>query len=428
MFSSWILAAGPAAGPAGRGNSVLQTEKRKCRQTRPLHPMVTLLLLAGLLPATTAISCYGDAGQPVDCCPAPFLPPSLLPRFVTYKLPAMPNSLKGLNYMYLDGNSGGWQEGATSIDSTQGAVGRTMNQLYQGNLSELAYLLYNDQPPSGNGNPDTTYRGHTKGVLLLNRDSGIWLVHSVPHFPPHANSSYSWPQSAHNYGQTLLCVTFAYSWFQEIGKQLTYTYPQVYDYRLEGFFAQDLPDLKQAAQGHHVGQGPWNRSVTLTSRAGVVFRSFAKFNDFQNDLYAGWLTTALSSDLFVQFWPRTSKVLPSSCSGPFRVLNVLELAFPDSTVPPFSATHDHAKWCVALNSTWTCIGDLNRNYAEEHRGGGTLCSQIPALWKAFWPLPNWSSCCSPRYAIPSPISHLCAFEQAVLHACHPISHLPPVCL
>ncbi|XP_072458315.1 deoxyribonuclease-2-alpha isoform X11 [Notamacropus eugenii] len=401
MFSSWILAAGPAAGPAGRGNSVLQTEKRKCRQTRagaeicqdgytvrtppppprsmssafrPLHPMVTLLLLAGLLPATTAISCYGDAGQPVDCCPAPFLPPSLLPRFVTYKLPAMPNSLKGLNYMYLDGNSGGWQEGATSIDSTQGAVGRTMNQLYQGNLSELAYLLYNDQPPSGNGNPDTTYRGHTKG------------------------------------------------------KQLTYTYPQVYDYRLEGFFAQDLPDLKQAAQGHHVGQGPWNRSVTLTSRAGVVFRSFAKFNDFQNDLYAGWLTTALSSDLFVQFWPRTSKVLPSSCSGPFRVLNVLELAFPDSTVPPFSATHDHAKWCVALNSTWTCIGDLNRNYAEEHRGGGTLCSQIPALWKAFWPLPNWSSCCSPRYAIPSPISHLCAFEQAVLHACHPISHLPPVCL
>ncbi|XP_072458318.1 deoxyribonuclease-2-alpha isoform X14 [Notamacropus eugenii] len=319
MFSSWILAAGPAAGPAGRGNSVLQTEKRKCRQTRPLHPMVTLLLLAGLLPATTAISCYGDAGQPVDW-------------FVTYKLPAMPNSLKGLNYMYLDGNSGGWQEGATSIDSTQGAVGRTMNQLYQGNLSELAYLLYNDQPPSGNGNPDTTYRGHTKG------------------------------------------------------KQLTYTYPQVYDYRLEGFFAQDLPDLKQAAQGHHVGQGPWNRSVTLTSRAGVVFRSFAKFNDFQNDLYAGWLTTALSSDLFVQFWPRTSKVLPSSCSGPFRVLNVLELAFPDSTVPPFSATHDHAKWCVALNSTWTCIGDLNRNYAEEHRGGGTLCSQIPALWKAFWPL------------------------------------------
>ncbi|XP_027707132.1 deoxyribonuclease-2-alpha isoform X2 [Vombatus ursinus] len=346
--------------------------------------MTTLLLLAGLLraaAAATTISCYGDAGQPVDW-------------FVTYKLPALPDSLKGLNYMYLDGNSGGWQEGAISIDSTQGAVGRTMNQLYQGNLSELAYLLYNDQPPLGNGGPDTTYRGHTKGVLLLNRDSGIWLVHSVPHFPPHANSSYNWPQTAQTYGQTLLCVTFTYSQFREIGKQLTYTYPQVYDYRLEGTFAQDLPELKRAAEGHHVGQGPWNRGVTLTSRAGVVFQSFAKFNDFQDDLYSGWLTTALGSDLFVQFWPRTSKVLPSNCSGPFHVLNVLELAFPDSTMPPFSATHDHAKWCVALNSTWTCIGDLNRNYAEEHRGGGTLCSQMPALWKAFRPLVRKFEPCS----------------------------------
>ncbi|KAM9094277.1 deoxyribonuclease-2-alpha isoform X1 [Sarcophilus harrisii] len=344
--------------------------------------MTTLLLLAGLLPAAAAISCYGDAGQPVDW-------------FVAYKLPAVHNFSKGLNYMYLDGNEGSWQEGSTAIDSPQGAVGRTMNQLYQGNLSELAYLLYNDQPPLSYGVPGTTQRGHTKGVLLLNRDGGIWLIHSVPHFPPHANSSYSWPQNAWAHGQTLLCVTFSYNQFREIGKQLTYTYPQVYDYRLEGTFAQDLPELKLVAQGHHVDQGPWNRSVTLTSRAGAAFRSFAKFNDFQDDLYSGWLTSALRSDLFVQFWHKTTDVLPSSCSDPFHVLNVLELAFPNSAVPPFNATHDHAKWCVALNSTWTCIGDLNRNHAEEYRGGGTLCSQMPTLWKAFWPLVRKFGPCPP---------------------------------
>ena len=64
------------------------------------------------------------------------------------------------------------------------------------------------------------------------------------------------------------------------GRQLNYTYPQVYDYNLEGTFIKKLPELEEVVKGHHVHQEPWNNSVTLTSKAGATFQSFAKFAKF----------------------------------------------------------------------------------------------------------------------------------------------------
>lgn len=337
------------------------------------------LLLAALLwvPAE-ALSCIGDSGHPVDW-------------FVVYKLPAHsgsgPATQKGLLYKYLDANSGGWQDGVGSINSSQGAVGRSLLPLYRNNASQLAFLLYNDQPPKSREDETTSSHGHTKGVVLLDQSGGFWLVHSVPRFPPHASAgAYSWPPNAMTYGQTLLCVSFPLGQFVEIGRQLTYTYPLVYDQRLEGPFAQKFSDLEQAIKGHHVRQGPWNSSVTLTSQAGATFQSFAKFGMFGDDLYSGWLAEALDSTLQVQFWPNSRGKLSSNCSGPYHVLDVTQTAFPGPAGPSFRSTEDHSKWCVAPKGPWACVGDMNRNVPEQHRGGGILCARLPALWKAFQPL------------------------------------------
>lgn len=98
----------------------------------------SLLLAALLWVPAEALSCYGDSGRPVDW-------------FVVYKLPANSGSgdkpWKGLMYKYMDQNSEGWQDGVGHIDSKDGAVGLTLQPLYQKNSSQLAFLLYNDQPP-----------------------------------------------------------------------------------------------------------------------------------------------------------------------------------------------------------------------------------------------------------------------------------------
>lgn len=119
-------------------------------------------------------------------------------RFVVYKLPAhsgpVDGAQSGLQYKYLDEGSGGWRDGARSIDSLEGAVGRSLLPLYRntsqvkgsrcrqnpgrdsrkgrpgGKTShppvhspQLAYLLYNDQPPADYRTESSSSRGHTKG-------------------------------------------------------------------------------------------------------------------------------------------------------------------------------------------------------------------------------------------------------------------------
>ncbi|XP_069460245.1 deoxyribonuclease-2-alpha isoform X2 [Ambystoma mexicanum] len=290
-----------------------------------------------------------------------------------------------MRYMYQDSSTGGWVKGKSLMNSTEVAVGRTLLQLYkstQNQSEELAYVLYNDQPPTDE--LSSTIRGHTKGVILLDKAQGIWLVHSTPQFPSPAGKQYSWPKNGLHNGQSFLCVTYSYAQFKDIGTQLLYNDIRVFDQSVPDVFAQDLPDLYSASKGEHVKSPPWDRQAQLTSVGGTEFISFSKYSRFHDDLYSGWLAGALKHDLLVQFWPNSRGILTSNCSQPYHVFNVQDLRFPSG--PSFTSHVDHSKWSVSLSDaggTWTCVGDMNRDQEEEQRGGGTVCISNPRVWKSY---------------------------------------------
>lgn len=66
---------------------------------------------------------------------------SLTSRFVVYKLPAHSgsgdSSGKGLKYKYMDQSSEGWRDGVGYINSSEGAVGRSLLPLYRDNSSQV---------------------------------------------------------------------------------------------------------------------------------------------------------------------------------------------------------------------------------------------------------------------------------------------------
>lgn len=107
------------------------------------------------------------------------------------------------------------------------------------------------------------------------------------------------------------------------------------------------------------------------------------------DLYHSWVAPTLQSDLLVQFWKLSTGVLPSNCSGDWKVKNVNYIQPGQSFA--FKNSKDHSKWAISLvpasssgsGGGWVCVGDINRNMAEEKRGGGTVCQRNPVVWKAY---------------------------------------------
>lgn len=103
------------------------------------------------------------------------------------------------------------------------------------------------------------------------------------------------------------------------------------------------------------------------------------------------MAPTLQSDLLVQFWIHSTGILPSDCSLGWKVLDIT-LIHPGQAFT-FKASQDHSKWAVSPKAAreglagggggWVCVGDINRNEAEEKRGGGTVCLQDPVVWKAY---------------------------------------------
>ncbi|XP_069795437.1 deoxyribonuclease-2-beta [Narcine bancroftii] len=333
------------------------------------NPLFLLMLL--LDPSVAEISCRNENGQAVDW-------------FAIYKLPKRTeeqSSGLGLRYVYLDPTTGDWQQGMSLVNSTQSAVGRTLQQLYaicKPQVNDSAYFIYNDAPPSM---PYDMKHGHTKGVLTFNKVQGFWLMHSVPHFPANATEGYMYPSSGQRYGQTFLCITIQYNQVSEIGTQLLYSNPHVYSWALPRLFLPELSHLQVVAKGGSVSRSPWKRWATLTSLGGVHFQSFAKFKYFGDDIYAAWAAQALQTDLLSETWRNGKGDLPSNCSLPKHIYNVKGVNLPGHT---FLTRNDHSKWCVSLHPDdgWVCVGDLNRTFGQMWRSGGLLCTQNPLLYRA----------------------------------------------
>ncbi|MEQ2234225.1 hypothetical protein ILYODFUR_029706 [Ilyodon furcidens] len=122
-------------------------------QFRPCFHVTVVLLCFTV--GRSDISCRNEAGEPVDW-------------FIIYKLPkyTIEKVGSGVEYMYLDSAVGSWQRSKFMLNTTQGAMANTLNQLYKGKAylsNSSVYALYNDGPPEMKY--IHTY-GHTKGTVF----------------------------------------------------------------------------------------------------------------------------------------------------------------------------------------------------------------------------------------------------------------------
>ncbi|XP_036916864.1 deoxyribonuclease-2-beta isoform X1 [Sturnira hondurensis] len=332
-----------------------------------------LLGLGGFLEAT--ISCRNEEGDAVDW-------------FTFYKLPKRQDQESrktGLEYLYLDSTTRSWKRSKQLMNTTESALGRTLEQLYEAFASKnsnTAYLMYNDGVPKA-GNYSRKY-GHTKGLLLWNKVQGFWLIHSIPQFPPVPEEGYGYPPTGRRNGQTGICVTFKYNQYEAIDSQLLVCNPNIYSCSIPTTFHQELTHMPRLCAGSSTSETPGQHLASLQSAQGQNFLHFAKSDSFLDDIFVAWMAQHLKTHLLTETWQRKRQQLPSNCSLPYHVYNVKAIKISGQSY--FSSHQDHAKWCVSQKRSknrWTCIGDLNRSPHQAFRSGGFICTQNQHIYQAF---------------------------------------------
>lgn len=169
-------------------------------------------------------------------------------------------------------------------------------------------VAYNDEPPT---EKPIGSDGHTKGIVVADKDSGIWLIHSVPRYPDYS-SAYTYPNTGRNYGQSFLCISVNSSEVDKIGKQLIYNEPDIY-FNITNNYRNVYPLLYSAITGKRVKQVPFWNEETILSSNGVQFKSFAKSRHFQKELYEDWVAQTLNTNLYVETWCHGTGIIPSEC-------------------------------------------------------------------------------------------------------------------
>ncbi|XP_032780239.2 deoxyribonuclease-2-alpha isoform X1 [Daphnia magna] len=359
--------------------------------------VIFILWCVATQPATASLSCRTEDGQPVDW-------------FVLYKLPPTTTgkATDGRAYVYRTSVSTQGDDGSTwifsqqSIDSAASLPGQTLEPIYNfpehvvsedNDVDERLLLMYNDEFPNGTS---SEIAAHAKGVVAFDGQSGFWLVHSVPRFPPapggdrspETRTNYSYPATGLRYGQTMLCVSLPFNQADLIGEQLQYYHPFIYHWSVSSSskeWIQMVPNLVDVARGHHVTKPPWSRSVQLFSSNQLSIISFAKARQFGLDLYGDWITETLKNALYVETWTNgQGHPMPSLCiNRTLTVENVKQVHLIDGQV--FPSHSDHSKWAISSRQEdpWVCVADINRMDSQRHRGGGSLCFRHTKLWRGF---------------------------------------------
>ncbi|XP_033477918.2 deoxyribonuclease-2-alpha-like [Epinephelus lanceolatus] len=363
--------------------------------------MMRFLLSVGILfqGCHSDVKCRDDKGNEVDW-------------YILYKFPNVNGG--GLSYLYMDESTDGWKVSKEEINSKSGTLANTLKPLldfYDTKTEGFGYMLYSDQPPEPYVAPPSF--GHSKGVVLLDRQTGVWLSHSTPKFPTYHRKDF-WPSSGNANAQTFMCVTFSYDQFKEIGLQLKYIHAYSYDSEIPKTFHSELQCVAQ--RSCYPKTEPWFSVKNLTSMTGRTFSSFAKYTRFGDDLYSGLIVNYLKENLYVKSWGKMHRPLPSNCSTsiPHHVYNVKEVTLLNGN--PFSDTVDHSKWCVTPKGSWTCIADMNREVSQMKRGGGAICTDNNAVLKAFTGIITKYDPCNKRKRAPPKPKHQLKFPATVRRA------------
>ncbi|CAN8030148.1 unnamed protein product [Ixodes persulcatus] len=140
----------------------------------------------------------------------------------------------GLQFAYFDANTKNlsyWNMSSETLYSQENPLAFTLAKLFaKKKSSNIAYVTYNDQPFTGEEEPAKEPHGHrdkeyahSKGILMADLSSGMWLVHSTPQFPVNVHmGEFNMTRTARKNGQYFMCLTVPATEVDEIDNLISF--------------------------------------------------------------------------------------------------------------------------------------------------------------------------------------------------------------
>jgi deoxyribonuclease-2 len=334
------------------------------------------------------LSAQDDDGNPVDWWFLYKLPEDALPS------PGAPTGTAkttGYEYLYYEPGMDAPARSKHTLQDVGGALHQTLAGIFGSTVGgppaadvpfTTGWILYNDEIPGASTNDEQ--RGHTKGVLAFDPadNSGLWLLHSTPRFPHPRDVRF--PDDEKIYGQTMVCLTLpGVDTVEQIAAQmLDEQEPQTY-----GCFVPDgigpTSPLRELAGMPRTPDSSQPSDIAFGSHGGSSFSCIAKSRAWNDDFWNDLVGPTLKVDIDVETWRRGALAATEDSDHVHHSTDVLAIDLTTLGIPyGWSYTRDHAKWAISTSPPWVCVGDINRQVSQRKRGGGTLCLQDAALWKA----------------------------------------------
>lgn len=319
------------------------------------------------------LSPLDENGQPVDW-------------WFAYKIPKLGKtadapSSTGYEYVYYDPNIKKVVKSPNLLTGGKGAIDTTLLDLFKDPAETTGWILYNDEMPEDADEKDSSRFGHTKGVIAFDTETktAFWLLHSWPKFADPASSIMPTPK----YGQTFICIALDIDTASKIAAQMIeHQTPQVYMPRIPKGLDKKDP-LYILSQPISTNPSADSDVIEYSSRGGLKFKVIAKNHKWNKDFWNDLVSPTLGSTMKVETWIRGSIPPTMDSDGIHKTFDVKfidlnPLGFPYT----WPETHDHAKWGIAVDKDWICVGDINRMISQRKRGGGTIAFQDNELWTA----------------------------------------------
>jgi deoxyribonuclease-2 len=239
--------------------------------------------------------------------------------------------------------------------------------------SKVNYFFWNDDT-STEKKLTAAYKGkaHSKGGLVYNRESGYFLMHSLPRFPRRtADNKFvdEFPDNAGKFAQHFLCISTDFENNLKIIDTLNIINPQLIVKNGEEDNVSDNESVLKLIKNRSDPKLPPYAKSTIESVGKKEFTFFSRSKNEEHLQYDFHIPQHYGDNFYVETWTKP-KLLDPICNGKYKIMNIKSLKF---GLYAYNNNQEHAKWSVAEKKDISCFGDLNRTDQKTIRGGNVIC-------------------------------------------------------